>query len=176
MPIDMSQFFEGFFDEVAEHLERIEELIVAVERKQATQEDFNALFRAAHSIKGASGTFGFSEMAALTHVLESVLGRARDGAIAISKEFIDTVLGTTDVLRQQLNDYRAKRAPSDTCSQTVRTALQSLLDSGQNSSAPAPSPSQEIAAFHITYRTPRDPHQAEVTIKALTSTLGELGS
>ena len=62
MAIDMSQFYQVFFEEAAEHLASMEALLLAIDPGAPDPEEVNALFRAAHSIKGSSGTFGFQEI------------------------------------------------------------------------------------------------------------------
>ena len=174
MPIDVSQFHEGFFDEVAEHLEQLEGLVVAVETVHAAREDFDALFRAAHSIKGASGTFGFREMADLTHYLESVLDRARDGSLAVSAAFVDAVLATADVLKSQLADYRGGRTPDDAGAARARAALEKLLSASVSPTTATLQnlPSQRI---RIDYASSRDRDEAASNVSAMKAMLREYG-
>jgi two-component system, chemotaxis family, sensor kinase CheA len=138
VPIDPRAFHESFFEEVAEHLERLEELVFAIESPSATREDFDALFRVAHSIKGASGIFGFREMAEITHDLESVLDLVREGQLAVTRPIIDTVLRTGDVLRDQLAAYRMGDTPHPEGSATTRAVLQSLLEERTEVAAAVP--------------------------------------
>ena len=70
MTIDMTQFYQVFFEESAEHLEAMEGLLLDLDIENPDDEDLNAIFRAAHSIKGSSGTFGFNDLTATTHILE----------------------------------------------------------------------------------------------------------
>ena len=77
MTIDMSQFYQVFFEEASEHLANMEALLLNLDVDHPPLEDLNAIFRAAHSIKGGSGTFGFTDMAEVTHVLETLLDLLR---------------------------------------------------------------------------------------------------
>ena len=79
MAIDMSQFYQVFFEEAAEHLASMEALLLAIDPAAPDTEEVNALFRAAHSIKGSSGTLGFQDMMEVTHILETMLDRVRKG-------------------------------------------------------------------------------------------------
>ena len=106
MTFDMSQFFQVFFEEAEEHLAEMERLLVSLDLSSPDSEDLNAIFRAAHSIKGGSGTFGFNDMAEVTHVLESLLDRARRGEIVLTAPMIDAFLCAKDVLREQLRGHR----------------------------------------------------------------------
>jgi two-component system chemotaxis sensor kinase CheA len=111
MNVDLSQFHQAFFEETAEHLTAMEQLLVALDIDAPDAEDLNAIFRAAHSIKGGSGIFGFTEMADVTHVLESLLDRIRSGKTAIQRAMIDVFLEACDVLAGLLQCYRSGGTP-----------------------------------------------------------------
>ncbi|HTH93637.1 MAG TPA: chemotaxis protein CheW [Rhodocyclaceae bacterium] len=107
MSYDMTQFHQVFFAEAAEHLENMETLLLALDRARPDAEQLNAIFRAAHSIKGAAGTFGFIDMADLTHALESVLDRVRHGELVCDAELIEVSLAARDALGDLLAAHRA---------------------------------------------------------------------
>src|SRR5215470_11926981 len=107
--IDMSQFFQVFFEEAGEHLATMETLLLRLDPAKATSEELNAIFRAAHSIKGGSGTFGFTDMTEVTHELESLLDKARRHEIALTAEMVDALLAAGDVLKAQLARHRGER-------------------------------------------------------------------
>lgn len=86
MSIDMSQFYQVFFEESEEHLAAMESLLLALDVAHPDAEQLNAIFRAAHSIKGSAGTFGFSDLAETTHILENLLDRIRKGDLALRPE------------------------------------------------------------------------------------------
>ncbi|AOZ49937.1 chemotaxis protein CheW [Chromobacterium vaccinii] len=106
MTIDMSQFHQVFFDEAEEHLATMESLLLAMDVAQPEQEDLHAIFRAAHSIKGGAATFGFAEMAELTHVLENLLDRVRKGAMELTAQMVDAFLQAKDALQAMLVAYK----------------------------------------------------------------------
>ncbi len=106
--IDMSQFYRVFFDETAEHLAQMENLLLGIDPAQAGDEELNAIFRAAHSIKGGSGTFGFTDMTEVTHELESLLDKARKHEIVLTIEMVDALLAAGDVLKLQLARHRGE--------------------------------------------------------------------
>ncbi|MES2042026.1 MAG: Hpt domain-containing protein, partial [Pseudomonadota bacterium] len=89
MTIDMSQFFQVFFDEAEELLAEKEKLLLAVDISSPDPEDLNAIFRAAHSIKGGASTFGLTDMTEVTHILESLLDKIRKGEMALTAEHVD---------------------------------------------------------------------------------------
>ena len=97
MQIDLKRFHTAFFDEAAEHLAVMEESLLALERMPEDGELLNRIFRAAHSVKGASGTFGFTDIAAFTHSLESLLDRMRDREIIPTPALVELLLKSANV-------------------------------------------------------------------------------
>ena len=106
MSIDMSQFYQVFFEETSEHLANMENLLLNLDVDNPSLEDLNAVFRAAHSIKGGSGTFGFTDMTSVTHVLESLLDRLRKEELALQADMVDAFLAAGDILRAQLEHHQ----------------------------------------------------------------------
>ncbi|MGV8899938.1 MAG: chemotaxis protein CheA [Burkholderiaceae bacterium] len=106
MTIDMSQFFQVFFDEAEELLAEEEHLLLEIDLANPDKEDLDAIFRTAHSIKGGASTFGFSDMADITHVMESLLDKIRKGEMTLKTEHVDAFLGAKDVLKMQLDGHR----------------------------------------------------------------------
>ena len=102
MSIDMTQFYNVFFEECAEHLANMEALLVDLDPSDTDPEQLNAIFRAAHSIKGGAATFGFADIADTTHSLETLLDRLRKEEIALRPEMIDAFLRGKDVISDQL--------------------------------------------------------------------------
>ncbi|HLF97981.1 MAG TPA: Hpt domain-containing protein, partial [Methylococcaceae bacterium] len=107
MSIDMSQFYQVFFEETEEHLASMERLLLGLDTAAPDLDDLNAIFRAAHSIKGGSGTFGFSDMAEVTHILENLLDRLRKQELQPTTEMVDAFLQAVDVIKDQLDAHRA---------------------------------------------------------------------
>ncbi|MFD1382337.1 chemotaxis protein CheA [Rhodanobacter aciditrophus] len=105
---ELSQFNEVFFEEAQEHLETMETLLLAFDIDAPDIEELNSVFRAAHSIKGGSGIFGFTAMTGLTHVMENMLDSARNSELALTSELITVLLETTDVLKDILDRYRGE--------------------------------------------------------------------
>jgi two-component system chemotaxis sensor kinase CheA len=106
MSIDMSQFYQAFFEETVEQLGSMESLLLALDLDSPDADQLNAIFRAAHSIKGGSSTFGFTDMTEVTHILETLLDRIRKNEIAITSEMVDTFLLAVDVLREILSAHQ----------------------------------------------------------------------
>jgi two-component system chemotaxis sensor kinase CheA len=126
MTIDMSQFFQVFFDETEELLAEMEKLLLAIDVSAPDEEDLNAIFRAAHSIKGGAGTFGLNDLTDVTHVLESLLDRIRKGEMALTAEHVDAFLVAKDILKMQLDGHRLQTPVDQDAVADVRMMLQSL--------------------------------------------------
>lgn len=99
---DLSEFYAIFFEEAAEHLASLENLLLSLDISQPDSEKLNAIFRAAHSIKGSASTFGFPDMASVTHELETLLDRVRKQELELTERIIDINLVARDVLLDQL--------------------------------------------------------------------------
>src|SRR5579871_6405409 len=105
--IDLSQFAEVFFEEASEHLASMESLLLEVSERPPDDEDLNAIFRAAHSIKGGAAMFGFQDVTELTHDLESVLDDLRKHELDLSAEMIETFLQARDLTAKLLAAHHA---------------------------------------------------------------------
>jgi two-component system chemotaxis sensor kinase CheA len=106
MNVDMSQFFQLFFEESAEHLAEFERIFLAIDPADPDEEDLNAVFRAAHSIKGGAGTFGLPDMGMVAHTLESLLDLVRHHKMPLTKEMVDLFLQAGDAINMQLAGHR----------------------------------------------------------------------
>jgi two-component system chemotaxis sensor kinase CheA len=104
--IDLTQFYQVFFEEAAENLASMENMLLSIDVTEPVEEDLHAIFRAAHSIKGGAATFGFQDVAELTHELETLLDKVRKHEMAISTTIVDTLLEAGDVLKAQLADHQ----------------------------------------------------------------------
>ncbi|MBJ7313856.1 chemotaxis protein CheA [Rugamonas sp. CCM 8940] len=126
MTIDISQFFQVFFDEAEELLAEMERLLLAVDLDNPDAEDLNAVFRTAHSIKGGASTFGVTDMTEVTHILETLLDRIRKGEMALTTEHVDAFLAAKDILKMQLDGHRLGSAVDLDAVADVGMMLQSL--------------------------------------------------
>ncbi|PKO93773.1 MAG: chemotaxis protein CheA [Betaproteobacteria bacterium HGW-Betaproteobacteria-1] len=138
MTVDMSQFYEVFFDEAEELLAEAERLLLAIDVANPDNEDLNAIFRAAHSIKGGAATFGFMDMTEITHVLENLLDRIRKHEMALTVEHVDAFLAAKDVLEMELDGHRHGSDVDQEQVAAVKTRLASLTQAeAAADSAPA---------------------------------------
>lgn len=178
MTIDMSQFFQVFFDEAEELLAEMEKLLLAVDVENPDPEDLNAIFRSAHSIKGGASTFGLADMTEVTHVLESLLDKIRKGEMALTAEHVDAFLTAKDILKMQLDGHRHGATVDQDAVGDVRMLLQSLSEDHD----PLPDPhvldsSQyvDVSQFSRAFRIEL-PEVSASDFKALKSELGLLGA
>ena len=121
MSIDIEQFHGVFFDESDEHLDDMEQLLMSLDIESPDPEELNSIFRAAHSIKGGSGIFGFDALMNLTHVMENLLDKARNNELSITADIVNVLLETLDVLKDTLNAYRDETpVPEDSIAQRIK--------------------------------------------------------
>lgn len=128
MTIDISQFYQVFFDEAEELLAEKERLLLAVDIAAPDAEDLNAIFRTAHSIKGGASTFGLNDMSEVTHVLESLLDRIRKGEMALTSQHLDAFLAAKDILKMQLDGHRNGAFVDQEAVANVRMMLHELSE------------------------------------------------
>ncbi|WP_426804022.1 chemotaxis protein CheA [Stenotrophomonas sp. SrG] len=137
MSMDLQRFHATFFEESREGLDAMEAGLLALESGQQDPEIINSVFRAAHSIKGGAGTFGFDAIAALTHVLETLLDELRAGKRALEAAAVDAMLSSVDVLRALLREAEHGQPADPQAVAAVKARLEAVL-SGQAPSAAAP--------------------------------------
>jgi two-component system chemotaxis sensor kinase CheA len=142
MSIDLSQFHEVFFEESFEGLEIMEAELLDLDFKSPGEEEINKIFRAAHSIKGGSGSFGFNEITGFTHVLETLLDEVRAGKHELNQEEVNLLLTSVDCLREMLRAAKDKTDVDEAHIQYIQSELEKALgnestsqDSGEDLAA-----------------------------------------
>ncbi|MCX7900963.1 MAG: chemotaxis protein CheW [Burkholderiaceae bacterium] len=118
---DLSQFHSVFFEEAGENLANMEALLLALDPAQASAGDLNAIFRVAHSIKGGAATFGFADVAELTHELETLLDRLRRNELKMRHEIVDALLAAADTLKAQLACHQGVASDAPDASALIAT-------------------------------------------------------
>ncbi len=139
MKIDLEQFKPAFFEESEEHLATLERELMKLVSDASDREAMNSIFRAVHSVKGGSGTFGFTEVASFTHSFESVLDAAREGRLPTNGALVDLSLKAMDVLRGLLEAARTGSALPEQMPDVLR-ALDALLHGDATAAAATPTP------------------------------------
>jgi len=157
MSVDLSQFYGTFFDEADELLAQMEALLLGLNPDQPDADAVNAIFRAAHSIKGGAATFGcFGLLADTTHLLENLLDAVRNGTRILSRDMVDVCLQVRDGLADQVAAYRSGTAPDGQAAQAMCERLRALMEADASSADPAaPPPAAAPAAAPATQADPQ---------------------
>ncbi|MDO8263032.1 MAG: Hpt domain-containing protein, partial [Gallionella sp.] len=121
----ISQFIQTFLEESFEGLDTMESLLLSI--KGDDSESINAIFRAAHSIKGGAGTFGFSEVARFTHGVETLLDEARAGRRDVTTEMIALLLESVDCIHAMLEAARDGSPVDAARIATIGSAIEASL-------------------------------------------------
>jgi two-component system chemotaxis sensor kinase CheA len=136
--MDITSFYQAFFEEADELLAEMEQLLMDLNIASPDSEELNAIFRAAHSIKGGAATFGFAALTDTTHLLENILDRARHRQLTLRTEMIDTFLETKDALQRQLGAYRNGTEPDPASVTRICSVLRELALDAQGEAAAPP--------------------------------------
>ncbi len=134
MSIDLSQFHQVFFEESFEGLDVMESALLNLEVDSVDSETINEIFRAAHSIKGGAGTFGFASVAEFTHVLETLLDQIRSGDRDLTTQHVDLFLKSVDCVRTMIKSLEAGDTVDTAEADVLRAQFEAILN---GESAPA---------------------------------------
>ncbi|CAB5542998.1 Chemotaxis protein CheA [Citrobacter werkmanii] len=126
MSMDISDFYQTFFDEADELLADMEQHLLDLVPEAPDSEQLNAIFRAAHSIKGGAGTFGFTILQETTHLMENLLDEARRGEMQLNADIINLFLETKDIMQEQLDAYKNSEEPDAASFEYICNALRQL--------------------------------------------------
>lgn len=137
--MDINDFADSFFEEAEELLDDMERHLLALDLDEPDSEQLNAIFRAAHSIKGGAGAFGFSILQQTTHILENLLDYARRGELTLRRDIIDIFLEAKDRLHDQLAAYRHGEEPDGATFKDICEVLERLAadEVGSDTTPPA---------------------------------------
>jgi two-component system, chemotaxis family, sensor kinase CheA len=127
--IDLSQFYQVFFEEAGENLEAMEQQLLDLDIEAADDEELNAIFRCAHSIKGGAATFGFADVAELTHQMETLLDKLRRHELAPTSDMVDVLLASGDALKAQLARHQGAGGPEIDTTELLFN-IRALVDGG----------------------------------------------
>lgn len=148
MSVDLSQFIPSFLEESFEGLELMESSLLNLE--QGDDETINSIFRAAHSIKGGAGTFGFENVTEFTHLVETLLDEMRDGRRDIASGDVELLLESVDCMRMMIEairddgDYDDEKI--DDTSKLLAIALNQAGQSESSDKAEARSEQSEVTS------------------------------
>lgn len=143
MSIDLSQFHQVFFEESHEGLNMMESALLSLDVSHLDPETINAVFRAAHSIKGGSGTFGFTAIAEFTHVLETLLDLVRSDQFVMQSQHVDLLLQSVDCLRSMIRQLEAGEAPELSVAHRLKAEFEAALAGDHAPAATDPVPAHD---------------------------------
>src|SRR5438309_7973764 len=123
MAIDLNRFIATVFDEAQEHLESIEERAMSLASGRHDPELLNSIFRAAHSIKGGSGTFGFTQLAEATHEMETLFDQLRKGQRQADSSTVRLLLDACDVFKAHLARLKGGERGVDPAMDVIRGGI-----------------------------------------------------
>ncbi|MBV7404474.1 chemotaxis protein CheA [Enterobacter sp. ENT03] len=135
--MDISDFYQTFFDEADELLADMEQHLLDLVPEAPDSEQLNAIFRAAHSIKGGAGTFGFTILQETTHLMENLLDEARRGEMQLNTDIINLFLETKDIMQEQLDAYKSSQEPDAASFEYICNALRQLALEAKGEVVPA---------------------------------------
>lgn len=160
--IDLSQFHGIFYDECSEGLEIMEAQLLVLDIGEPDVDVINTIFRAAHSIKGSAGTFGFTEISSFTHELETVLNEMRDGRLQLSQETKTVLLSSVDCLTELIHCSKNNKSVDDAAFIEMQKTLADLSSNASDEVAQEVPEEEEVAedeapgvAWHILF----NPHE-----------------
>lgn len=138
--MDISDFYQTFFDEADELLADMERHLLELDFMSPDKEMLNAIFRAAHSIKGGAGTFGFTVLQETTHIMENLLDDARRGELSLTGEIINLFLESKDIMQDQLDAYKSSQEPDQESFRYICEALRQIALEDKQTEAQASVP------------------------------------
>jgi two-component system chemotaxis sensor kinase CheA len=141
--IDLSQFYQVFFEEAGENLENMEQLLLELDIESADDEELNAIFRCAHSIKGGAATFGFSDVAELTHQMETLLDKLRRRELAPTPAMVDVLLQSGDALKAMLGRHQGSGADAIDTTELLFNIRAMVSGEAPPAALVAPAPAQQ---------------------------------
>jgi two-component system chemotaxis sensor kinase CheA len=146
MTIDLTQFHDAFFEESFEALDSMEAALLKLDVGAPDKELINTIFRVAHSIKGGSATFGFSDIASFTHSLETLLDELRSGTMQVTMPMSDLLLKSVDVMRAMLRAVQQKKPIDAQKVSDLQFDLELMIAQKDSAPAPATAPTVGTAA------------------------------
>lgn len=146
---DLSQFYQIFFEEAGENLDQMEQILLSLNLETADDEELNGVFRCAHSVKGGAATFGFSDVAELTHHMESLLDKLRRHELKATPEMVDVLLESADISRSLLARHQAGGGEDGPPTADLVRRISLLASGGVVATAPAVSSPAVVAVAPV---------------------------
>ncbi|AOT43555.1 chemotaxis protein CheA [Enterobacter ludwigii] len=171
--MDISDFYQTFFDEADELLADMEQHLLDLVPEAPDSEQLNAIFRAAHSIKGGAGTFGFTILQETTHLMENLLDEARRGEMQLNTDIINLFLETKDIMQEQLDAYKSSAEPDAASFEYICNALRQLALEAKGDAAAAVVPAAKLSVVDAVTAQEAAPAAAASKVRVVLSRLKE---
>jgi two-component system chemotaxis sensor kinase CheA len=145
MTIDHGQ---AFVEEARELLAELENSLLELEETPGDKELIGGIFRAMHTIKGSGAMFGFDDIAAFTHEVETVYDKVREGQLPVTTELINLTLHAKDQIRLMLDGPHPGEAPNGLTPGEIAAAFHALAagKEARESAPPKRQPGSEGAS------------------------------
>ncbi|GAA3540039.1 chemotaxis protein CheA [Zobellella aerophila] len=127
MNLNLDQVLQTFIAEARELLQEMEESLLRLEQAPTDADTLDAIFRAAHTIKGSAGLFGLEPIIGFTHIVEDLLDRLRDGTLAISEELVALLLASGDHIAELVEVVAARGEQMDAAALARERELRARL-------------------------------------------------
>jgi two-component system chemotaxis sensor kinase CheA len=146
---DLTQFYQIFFEEAGENLDQMEQMLLDLDLANTDDEELNGIFRCAHSIKGGAATFGFADVAELTHQMESLLDKLRRHELKLIPPMVDALLESADSSRSLLARHQAGGEGEAINTSALVKRISVLASGAAPALAPAPAPAPVLVAAPV---------------------------
>ncbi len=130
----MGQYLDIFIDEAREHIQTLNDSVLVLEQTPDDKDTVNEIFRAAHSLKGISGSMGFTRLQRLTHDMESVFSEVRDEKISVDSGIVDVLFQCLDAIEGYIDKIVNTQSEGDNDNEEIINRLNQIL--GGKDSAP----------------------------------------
>ncbi|HSW63261.1 MAG TPA: chemotaxis protein CheA [Dissulfurispiraceae bacterium] len=170
MPDEMDEIISEFVTEAEETLDRIDPLFVELESKGYDKEMLNEIFRGMHTLKGAAGFLGFQQIIDVAHRAESIMKRLRDNGIAPSRELMDVILTSVDMLRVLIGHVKVRDGAEEDISELLSrldAAMDAPMDAGALPSAKQAMPAPAASVTVVTAAQAKRRESAETPEEAV---------
>ncbi|MBT3067604.1 chemotaxis protein CheW [Rhodoferax sp. U11-2br] len=162
---DLSQFYQIFFEEAGENLDLMEQMLLGLNLETADDEELNGIFRCAHSVKGGAATFGFSDVAELTHQMESLLDRLRRHELKPNASMVDVLLESADASRGLLACHQSGNVGQGPATAGLVSRIRALVAGEDVPVVPVAKPAEPVKVVPVEPPVVLQAAPAEVTVQ-----------
>ncbi len=181
--MDVSQYLEIFIEETKEHLQSLNEHILVLEKEPDNENTINEIFRAAHSLKGMSGTMGYKRMQRLTHDMENVFSEVRAGKMKVSSELVDVLFKGLDALESYLGNIQTDANEGEEDYEDIISALNDILNAGLGKPVASKESPNQTAAVQVVPENDKmkfkylkiEEHEKKAMVKAISLGMNVVG-